>query len=515
MGNNAKKSDVGFFQNLFGGLFKSSDPEAEKKRVLRNIAKQLSKSKYKFYKLNQNQALPAMAKYFFDIYKAISPAQALLSSPQVQSALKNCIIDYMLSDKQKESLARLSEEEIEKMAQNLSVKEVTMQVKTDLNTVVSGFDSAKVAKVDIINSQFQQFLSFVTFDYYFLLKKFDTALGEREFSRTPNFQAVRVDYVLEDLKDFISVAWSFPAKSDWSLLFAFIKSYKQTDPMSYNVWTKVLNRINDLKLSQTLEGIIRYSTNNPEYEPVLHKLSHGVVDSYLEKLRIQSEAIVRRIAREKANTKTDSLLKQLFGSAEVVKLKNYTTKANEYFEKRSLPRYKYCAPLNYMKVFLVDYFKCDVRNVHDLVVVRGKWFDPELSKQVSDAYNNILQASDKITALDDSLGDSVDRGNKIKALSTRADRDKAVIGQLQASLKNVNNEAFTILKGCSQELVIFAKFLKSLIEDVDRPKNEILTNWKEVQHASDDPLKNVLIAVYKKIYLFISLMQMYLAENAE
>ncbi|MBP5793141.1 MAG: hypothetical protein J6W46_05800, partial [Spirochaetaceae bacterium] len=82
MGKSTKKTDESFFAKLFGGLFVSADPEAEKRRALKLIAKQIGKSKYKFYKCQQNQIQPVMAKWFYDLYKDLSPAQALLATPQ-------------------------------------------------------------------------------------------------------------------------------------------------------------------------------------------------------------------------------------------------------------------------------------------------------------------------------------------------------------------------------------------------------------------------------------------------
>ena len=72
-----------FFQSLFANLFKSSNPEAEKKRRLKAIAKAFSKTKYhNFYKPSTIEVLAPFAKLFYDIYKLISPAQIQFKSNQ-------------------------------------------------------------------------------------------------------------------------------------------------------------------------------------------------------------------------------------------------------------------------------------------------------------------------------------------------------------------------------------------------------------------------------------------------
>ena len=61
-----------FFQTLLSSLFNSSNPEADKKRKLRNIAKSISKSKYKnFYKPSTLEMQAPFGKFIFDIYKTI------------------------------------------------------------------------------------------------------------------------------------------------------------------------------------------------------------------------------------------------------------------------------------------------------------------------------------------------------------------------------------------------------------------------------------------------------------
>ena len=45
--NTEKKQNEGFFANLIASLFKSNNPEAEKKRKLKIIAKNLSKTKFR------------------------------------------------------------------------------------------------------------------------------------------------------------------------------------------------------------------------------------------------------------------------------------------------------------------------------------------------------------------------------------------------------------------------------------------------------------------------------------
>ena len=112
-----------FLKDLIGSLFGGSDPEAQKKKALKRIAKSLSKTKYKFYKLGSNEVEGSFARFFIEIYKAVSPAQAMLQSFNPNS-LKRLVLNSSLSEKQLDSLEQLSETAIMELARKKPLKEV-------------------------------------------------------------------------------------------------------------------------------------------------------------------------------------------------------------------------------------------------------------------------------------------------------------------------------------------------------------------------------------------------------
>ncbi len=85
-----------FFAKLFSSFFGSNDSDAEKKRKLKAIAKNLSKSKYHFYK--NDEAQPALAKFLYDIYKAIFPAKAMFMAQDNPNRIKTMIVNYSVSE---------------------------------------------------------------------------------------------------------------------------------------------------------------------------------------------------------------------------------------------------------------------------------------------------------------------------------------------------------------------------------------------------------------------------------
>lgn len=513
MANKNTEPKEGFFQKILGLIFRNSDPEAEKKRLLRNISKELSRCKYKFYKYSSDEALPQLAKFFYEIYKTIGPAQAMIQSIPNPNVFKNAVISYAMTESQHALIDKLSEEAIFENAKTMPVKQLTEKVKNDLSAFITEFDTEKIQNIDKIYSKILAFNAFCTFDYYFLLKKFDSNLHERDFNYIPKFDTIRADYICDDLKDFLDVAWALPISDDWSTVMKIFKAFKGVDPVAANQWNKLLSKLSDLRNSRVFEMIIQLTLKDPTYQQAIKTTNERIFEPYLDKIRTQTTLTIKKIEQARTNSKVEELLNNLFGTTVVLRLKNYTEAANANYEKKMLAGYLHHLPLNYMKAFLTDYFKKNVREFSDLVLIRGKWVTAALSTQMSEAYHTILSISDQLNEFDASLSDEAEQGIKMKNLLLRCDKDPDSGRIIRTQLKDINDKALFLLTAGSQNLVQFAREVKSLLEDRERPTPQLLINWKEIEHFSDKPFKELGVSIYKMIHQFITLMQIFLKQD--
>ena len=496
-----------FIHSIIGG----GDPEADKKRLLKNIAKDLSKSKFKYYKYNSNEVLPAFGKFFYDLYKAVSPAQLMFQGIQNPNALKNQVVDFSLNDTQKALIEELSEESIVELSKTMSFKDLNTKIQKDTQTFMSEFDGDRINQIDDLYSQMMAFKAFCSYDFFFLLKKFSAGVKEHDFNVQPKFDTITAQYIAEDLKDFITVAWALPLESDWSELFKLLKDYKTVEPIPLPVWKKIIAKLRQLKDSRTIEMIIQLITKDPFYICDTEELRDHVIDAYLDKLRNQSTNTLKKLQADRKNSQIDSLLQQIFGTTSVSRLKNYTAQMSANLERKNVGGYLYCSPLSYLKAFLVDYVKKDVREYCDLVLIRGQWVTNSLSGEMSNAYHGLLEISDKITELDNTLADDGPVGSKIKTLLPRIGHDHESSNIIKTKIKDANDLARAYMKQASQELVIVAKNTKALLEDYAKPHGELIINWKELDRSAEHPIKELGVEVYKKIYTFIQLMKTFLA----
>ncbi len=502
-----------FFQKIVNIFLSTRDPEVEKKRQLKLIAKELSKSRYKWYRPNSEEALPGMGKFFWEVYKVVGSAQVILANANSSTVLKNVLVEMSFSDKQTSLRDRLTEEAIKERSKTSSPKELSTQIRDELSAFMSEFSADTVKKIDALYSQLEMLVNFVSFDYLFLLKKFDSSLPERNFSYTPKFETIRGEYVLEDLKDFALVAYTLPLEADWARIFAIVKAYREVEPVAIGQWNKLVNILSDIKKTGVMEQIICHLSHDPAYHVTTEPVADRIVDTYITKIKTQTEMTLQQIQQETKMNKVGELLRQVFGTESVLRLKNYADKANPAFEKKMLGGYLHVDALNYLKAFLIDYFKRDIRALTDLFLVRGKWSLPGLSTAYSGSFHELLELSDKITAFDDSLAEDEDLGAKLKTMLSRADRDKEVVKQLRTQLKDVNDLALKYLTTGTQHLISIARSLKAIVEDYEKSPHEMITNWKELELNSDRPIKEWVVEVYKQIYAFVMLMQLFLKDD--
>ena len=174
---------------------------------MKNIAKDLSKTKYKFYKASTDEVLPPFAKTFFAMYKAVAPAQSFFQNMQNEKQLQSIVLNSMLNQTQLELVDKLSEENIIAESKTRNLQQLSELIKNRENQLFSDFDAALINRVDTLYTQLMLFKAFCSFDYYFMLRKFSSTMRELDFMTQPQFEAINGKYILDDLKDFISISW--------------------------------------------------------------------------------------------------------------------------------------------------------------------------------------------------------------------------------------------------------------------------------------------------------------------
>lgn len=501
-----------FFQSILSSFFKSSSPDAEKKRKLKAIAKDISKSKYHaYYKPGSGEVTPALGKLFYDLYKVLSQAQVYFKNVPNPAIFKRQIMGHSLSESQLELLDQLDEQKILEVARKVPFKQLEQDVEERLMAFSNEFDAGKTAQTDQLFKAFTVFKDFCMYDYYVVIRKYDSKFQEYGFNTAPHLDKVAAEYICDDLKDFLLVAYAITDSSiDWDSLFVMFKETFGKEFLSLNNWKKIVAKINSIQTSHIWDLMIQHISKDPKYVTVLKPHFENIVEPYIDSIQTDTRNLLAKIAATQKEEKASSICSQLFANPNTQSLKYYVPGFNSVLEKKDLTLLEYAEPLNYLKTFLLEHVKKEIREFYDVVVIRGQW-DATLSAPTSNAYQELLKISDLINLLDEDFAEEGPMGSKIKTLLPKTAHDQGAETIINRVVTDANEKARGFIITCTQNLIVIGKTVKQLVEDYSLSKPIIVQNWKELEKFIDVPMKNFCVDIYKNIYLFVQLMQTYIS----
>ena len=500
---------LSLWQKFLNLLFSTNtSPEAVTKKKLKEIAKSLSKTRYgKWYKASGMEIKPAMADFFYTIYKVIGPSKAVLVNANSSKVLKSITVECFLSEGQLKTVQGITDKAIEERSGNTDIDSLVTQVKKELSTFVGDFNTGQVQKADLIYEHIDAFINFVLFDFYFFLRKFDPAIIENNFNYTPNFQVVRGEYVIDSLKDFATVLYSLPQEVNWKDVFDVLEKYKNVKLVNEAQWKKVFNTLQDIKRARVMELLICHISSDPFYRVKTEPFTEKITDNYIANVKKVTNLALDKLIQKQKSGKAAVLVKKIFGDTITSGMKNYTVVSNEIFKKRGIDGFVHAEALNYLKAFLLDYVKADIRELSDLLLVRGNWGTQSITQDYSNSYHAIMQLATKIVDFDEQFKPGSDLSVKFRTLLSRMEREKEAARQLQKLLDTVNDAAFKIISMTVKHIVVIGNNFKDVLADYDKTTNDLIHNWKEIEKYAERPIKPWLVEAYKKIYDFIMLMK--------
>ncbi len=506
------KEPQGVFEKLLALVTNQDDPERKKRRLLKGIRRDLNKNRrYKFYKPRGNEMQPGLARFIHEIYKAVVPAKTILRNAAGSKALQSIVIENFMSKEQTGMLAQFAEDRIGEAGERSDIRELSGELRQAMVDFFASFDNVTVKQINATYNTVRSFVHFVGFDFYLLLKKFDPGITEANPSYKPSFQAIGGESITDDLKDFLEIAPAIDKSADWDRVLGILQQYRGIEVISRAAWKKVMNSVTDVVQSEVLLKIVRYVEQDPFLVVEPNVPQEHIVEPYLNAVKTTTEATIQKLSAERRERKVQQLSHKIFGNTTVLRTKYYTEAASQVYAKRHASGYTLTAPMSYLKAFLVDYCKKDVRElVRDVLLVRGRWAATVTSHQLSEAFHETMALADQILEFDNSLADDGERGAKLrKALGRTVERDQKSLKLLQDQLSEVNQTAHEIIVKSAQHLITIGKILRAVIEDADRQESELIVNWRELQGYVADPLKNRLTEINRQIYYFVELMRIY------
>ncbi|MEE9308446.1 MAG: DUF5312 family protein [Spirochaetia bacterium] len=507
--DHSTQSQAGFMRkiaDLFTGNF---DPQKEKKRMLKSVARTLRKTGAKYYNTKTGKVEPGLAKVFYEFYMNLAPAQKILKHAKSSKVLKTVVIESVLNKDQLSLKERLSEESILKRAQSTDYPHLVNEIKNETKDFFACFDINRTREVNETYHSLAILLNLIHFDYHYFLRKFDPHLPEGKPSYNPRFDSTNAEHVSEELKVFLEILPAFDPAENWNGLWDMLRVYRNAEIVPKDGWRKLLALIRKLRRTRELELLVQLVDEDPFYKPKLRSHAENIVDEFLSRTRYQIDTTLQKISKQQRTGKIQGLLKSLFGTGSYNRLIHYTEESNDLFAKKGLGGYTLTLPLNCLHAFLKDIVQSDLRQLIELLLIPAKWTDNNSSKLLSDSYHQLQDLSKEIDGFDAMLSDENEEGRRFQSMVSRADKNSQAQYMARKSLKKINDGARNMLVRSCQSTITLGKVLKQLYEDYKKPNAQMILNWREIANRSKRDIRQLFVHNYQKLYNYVQLVKLY------
>ena len=489
--------------------FISGDNEggSDKEVLLKQLAKEITQNKYsKFYRIKQGEADPSLGQYFYSLYRTIYPLQIFLKDPAREAKIKNTTLEAFLDKNTLDIIKQLSPETIIERKKSAGPN-FSKELEEDLKALIAGFDNPKIAEADKCYNLIASMKQFVFFDFCSLLRKFDPEMKEGDFLSQPKFAAVEGEFIMPEVSAFLSIIPQFGADNDWKTVFEILKYCKGgTDVIPLAQWNNLLLSLNDIKQNNIFDLIGKLATGNPIWEIKSTVPNETLSALWIEEKSREVREVIADIAGTQRDAQISALEKEVFSFTDTTRLNFYTTEKGRILIDKDLEGYTYAPALNHLLIFIQDYISKEINDLCDILLIRGQWTNNNASRQMSDGYHDVMEITDEIINLDETLDEDGSNGPRLRGALLRVDRDRSQARYIKSIISAINEEALNLINRALPSLIVVGKHLKILIDDYNKKPNELLINWKELILFSKIPLAQRLTAAYKKINYFVQLM---------
>jgi hypothetical protein len=505
-----------FFAKLFFFLADSHDPEKIQKRRLKQLARELSRNRFaSFYKPKHGEATAALANFLYEIYKTIAPAQSFLQNAVKSALLKQTVVEFFLDKNIREIKEYVTAASIEIEAQIVDIPELIKSINSRMAVLSAAFDTEQIKTIDRCYANILSMARFVTFDFFSVLKKFDSRIVERDPAYKPSFSPLQGLNLSDEIKELLELAFPVDPSQNWVKILQILKTYRNgIDVVNYGQWTKILGMMRDVLRSGMLELMVRHIEKDPAWQFKPKNCNAvQIAEKYLEAKQLEVKTTVEKIIADREKKRQDELVLAAFGRTEIQRAQYYTQAASESFTSKHFDGFLYAAAINYLMAFLLEVFGHEFNGLCDLILVRGRWAVQDIARETSEHYHLLTECMDKLVVFDNSFSEEGENGADLYTALARLDREQN--RRIAANIIGfANEEALELIHDGVRSITVIGRNLDTILNNRQEHHHNLIANWDELEAASAHRLAQRITAVAKQTDAFIKLMS-FLVKNEE
>lgn len=487
-----------------------------KARKLKEINKELQKLKFKFYNYKKDIVLPKLAEHFYEIFRTSQVLSRYFDTKNHGKSIKLLLFDSIATKDQ------------QKLKANLQSEAITERIKSGNNPAKGVEETKKIFKkytdsfnlkvVNYINATYNQIVNLsylVSFDWYFVVHKFDSNISETNIEYKPNFEALDGKYVLEDIIAINDYLMSLDLNSDFKNIYNYLEMVSQDKTIADSL-KKLIHIFRILKRDNYLLNIIRLIKKDPYFKAKLFKSKEKIVQEFIMSMQHEVQETVKQCSREIEKENNNKLLMEIFQTTIILRLKNYSEKINDFLHQRGVMQsLKYVEPMNYIKAFLLDICKGMIKPRIDYLIIKGEWASSDLSSKNSELLEKINALTQRVVDFDELCSENGKFGKELRKMSGVLKHDKNARQVITRSMMNIEVEAEKIIYEMNQLLILIGNDIKKLLTDYKSKAPKMIINFHRIKWDFASDFNQDMVQLYKKIANMVTLLRKYVKEPAK
>lgn len=512
--NRENVKDANLFEKIVEIITGVGSEERIKQKKLKAISKDLSSLKYKFYNYKKDIILPQFGEYIYEIYRISQNFTKYFDVKNHNVTIKQFLFDFILPKKQLEIKQKLEKDKIEQLIKDSKdTKTAIEQIKQYLNDFVKSFDSETVKGINNTYNQIVDLSNFTNFDWFFLIHKFDSAISEGNFNYKPNFELLEGKYILDELVAINDYLHSLNLNMDWKSVFEYLKAISG-DNSIVELLKKLLQIIKVLKRDDYLLKMIKLISKEPNFTPKEFVSKAKIVQDYIRDYQLEIQGIVQICIKEMNREKINKLLMEIFRSTVIVRLKNYSQKINDFLLNKGVnSSLKYVDPLNYLKAFLLDICKGEIKPRIDYLIIKGTWHSNSQSSEYSTLLEHFNALSDRLIEFDNKCAEDDTYGRELRKLSGVLKHDPKSRVTVKKILARIDNDAVRMILDGIELFTQSAGKIKVLIEDYNQKAPKIIIDFHKIKWDFSQDINKDMVEIYKKLFNMVNLLRNFAKES--
>jgi len=501
--------EIGFFKRLFSGKYRAQ------RKIIRTLKKELSHLRIDLYKIKHDVVQPPIARILYEIYKLTYPFRQLfpfdISTKRFLPSFDEAFVSSFHTESEHELYNKITEENIKNLVSKYGVKKTTAYIEKLLKEYFDYFDTEKTHQINAIYSNLVGFAQFTKFDFFPILREFDTELEEGTFVHKPSFSPAEGSFLRNDFYKLHKVLYTFDVDEKFDQGLELFSKIKNVELISRSNLNKLKNLIGNLQKNSYFALIVRAIDRSLQPLSIEKPYPVNIFANYSHKRRSDVQSILNSIKNKIKEESVTSIVSELFSKKPTERIKNYNELKNDQFKNLGLPIFEHVTPLNYVKAFITDKYKDFINTLVNELIVSGIFINKEILNDLSNSYYALNSHLHKIIQFDNELDAEGNATKTIKRLLYTIKKDQAARNALENTISGINTKAKVLVDEEVVNLKQMAMCLKHILEDYKKKNPGIVSNIRKIRMNFNKQFIEELLAAYKDIYLFLKLLSNYVS----